>query len=328
MTEIKFPEPLSQIDFALNLERIRSIYLQDALRETLRDIKIVELDRQLSEFMSDEDLSLMASYFLRGEMLFAVPMVLDRNPYLLGYYRLLMGFSQKEFYSIPGVSGFKIMEMKGVIPPKLSDTIPDLCKAFSTTSSTLLQGIRSLSLHPQLLEDLAILTFGAQLRGGWNNKRGAEGTMQVFKIIEEIFVDRIIESTPKEIKIACTEDRFLSITFSSDPDIVIQEKITNAKKTQKLLAIEIKGGTDISNVHNRIGEAEKSHQKAINQGFEECWTIVNVHKLDREKARMESPSTARFYLLADLSRRDGAEYVDFRDRLLSITAIPDVEAIE
>jgi hypothetical protein len=39
---------------------------------------------------------------------------------------------------------------------------------------------------------------------------------------------------------------------------------------RSLAAIEIKGGRDYSNIHNRIGEAEKSHQKAEKQGYVEC----------------------------------------------------------
>ena len=57
---------------------------------------------------------------------------------------------------------------------------------------------------------------------------------------------------------------------------------------------EIKGGKDISNIHNRIGEAEKSHQKARKRGFVECWTMVGVGHTDMDLARKESPSTDRF----------------------------------
>ncbi|MWF56864.1 XcyI family restriction endonuclease [Escherichia coli] len=71
-----------------------------------------------------------------------------------------------------------------------------------------------------------------------------------------------------------------------------------------------------------IGEAEKSHQKARQRGFTECWTVVNVGRLDMVKARSESPSTDRFYSLAALSLRAGDEYDDFRRRVLSLTAIP------
>src|SRR5215831_11086308 len=60
-------------------------------------------------------------------------------------------------------------------------------------------------------------------------------------------------------------------------------------------SIEIKGGGDLSNIHNRIGEAEKSHQKAKNEGYVECWTMVGVVDSNLDLARRESPTTDRFY---------------------------------
>lgn len=90
---------------------------------------------------------------------------------------------------------------------------------------------------------------------------------------------------------------------------------------RKIGAIEIKSGTDVSNIHNRIGEAEKSHQKARQDGFTECWTVVNVARLDEIKASKESPTTNRFYLLPDLIVRSGKSYDDFRHRIQALTSI-------
>jgi hypothetical protein len=80
---------------------------------------------------------------------------------------------------------------------------------------------------------------------------------------------------------------------------IIREEMAPGKYRQ-LIAIEVKGGTDFSNIHNRIGEAEKSHQKARAEGYAECWTVVNVDRIDLDMARRESPSTHRFYRLSDL----------------------------
>jgi hypothetical protein len=55
--------------------------------------------------------------------------------------------------------------------------------------------------------------------------------------------------------------RRITIQFSNDPDIRITEHF--AEDTIPLVAIEIKGGEDISNIHNRVGEAEKSHMPAV-----------------------------------------------------------------
>jgi hypothetical protein len=90
---------------------------------------------------------------------------------------------------------------------------------------------------------------------------------------------------------------------------------------RNIIAIEIKAGQDYSNIHNRIGEAEKSHQKARRAGFVECWTIVNVDRLDLSNAHKESPSTNRFYLIKDILAKSSEEYTDFRRRVISLTGI-------
>ncbi len=118
----------------------------------------------------------------------------------------------------------------------------------------------------------------------------------------------------------------LQIDFSRslkapDPDIVILEEMApNAKRN--VIAIEVKAGKDFSNIHNRIGEAEKSHQKAKQAGFVECWTIVNVDRIDLAMARKESPSTNQFYRISALERAVGDEFLDFRSRVLSLVGIP------
>lgn len=71
--EINFPAPTLQIDFATQLKEIRSRYLQDALLETMGQLKITEVDRKLAEFVPEEDLSLLAQNGLRAELLFPIP---------------------------------------------------------------------------------------------------------------------------------------------------------------------------------------------------------------------------------------------------------------
>jgi hypothetical protein len=92
---------------------------------------------------------------------------------------------------------------------------------------------------------------------------------------------------------------------------------------RNIIAIEIKGGTDISNIHNRLGEAEKSHQKARATGFTECWTVINVARFDERKARQESPGTDRFYRMAQLEDQKSEAFQDFRERIVSLTGIKD-----
>ena len=167
-----------QADFAFILKRFRATYLQNALFETVRGMKITDIDKQLAQYLSERDLALMAQYGLRGELLFAVPIVLEQNPYLLGYYRLLMGYSQKEFYGSDkgfGSGPFKGMETHGKVAKAIATDIPELCTAFCEAASVLLHGIESLKPAKELLDDLALLTVGPQLRGGANNQRGTAG---------------------------------------------------------------------------------------------------------------------------------------------------------
>lgn len=322
---IKFPAPTLQIDFATQLKKIRSRYLQDALLETMGKLKITEVDKKLAEYVPEEDLSLLAQNGLRAELLFPIPMVFEENPYLLGYYRLLMGYSQKEFYGTDkgfGAGCFKSMEERGVINSRAASLISELCHAFCDSASALLRGLEDLDLTKNLFDDLTLLTVGPQLRGGANNKIGKLGTVQVFNVIKRIVEHAAVEITDNSIKIDSPTGRPYYIQFASDPDIVIQEQMSS-EHFRNVVAIEIKGGTDISNIHNRLGEAEKSHQKAKNKGYTEFWTVVNVSQLNRENAKHESPTTNRFYSLSSLMLGDDEEYEDFRRRVISLTAISE-----
>lgn len=323
--KIAFPAPKLQIDFAFALKQFRAVYLQSALLDTVRDMDIAELDKQLARFVPAADLANMARHGLRSELLFAVPAVLQANPRLLGYYRLLMGYSQKEFYGGRdkgfGIGHFKSMEEKGKIGKAAATDLPKLCAAFCEAASSLLAGIGPLRVSRELLDDLTLLTVGPQLRGGANNQRGNDGIVQVFEIIREIVSHAAAKVCENAIEVTSATGRLVLIEFAPDPDIIIREEM-EPQHYRNVVAIEVKSGTDVSNIHNRIGEAEKSHQKARRRGFTECWTVVNVARLDMAKAHSESPSTDRFYSLAALSLRTGDEYDDFRRRVVSLTAIP------
>lgn len=322
--KINFPAPDLQIGFALELKKFRSVYLQGALLETVQKLDITHIDKELATFVPKADLATLAKFGLRGELLFPVPTVLRSNPFLLGYYRLLMGYSQKEFYGKDkgfGVGYFKSMVVNGRIGKLAEGDIDNLCEAFCGAASLLLAGVGPLRVSKELLDDLTLLTVGPQFRGGANNARGAAGIIQVFEIIKEIVGHSIVELGESSMEVLSATERLFSIEFAPDPDIIIKEEMSD-QHYRNVVAIEIKSGTDVSNIHNRIGEAEKSHQKARKVGFTECWTVVNVNQLDLAKAKSESPSTDRFYSLLSLSTRQGEEYDDFRRRILSLTAVP------
>jgi hypothetical protein len=174
------------------------------------------------------DLATLAQYGLRAELLFAVPAVPEANPYLLGYYRLLMGYSQKEFYGRDkgfGVGYFKSMEEKGKTSKTAAADLPDLCVAFCATASALLAGVGPLRVSRELLDDLTLLTVGPQLRGGANNQRGTDGIVQVFEIIREIVAHAAAEVRESAIEVNSATGRPFLIEFAPDPDIIIREEM-------------------------------------------------------------------------------------------------------
>lgn len=94
---LDLPRPTLQVEFSVSLAAARKAYLLDALSEAIGKLDIPSLDKQLAQLVPHEFIQGLASAGLRAELLFPVPLVFDANPRLLGYYRLLLGFSQKAF---------------------------------------------------------------------------------------------------------------------------------------------------------------------------------------------------------------------------------------
>lgn len=318
---MNLPDPELQANFATALSEIRTSYLQDALRSAIGALSVPTIDGELAKFVPAHSLTTLAAHGLRGEMMFPVPSVLRENPRLLGYYRLLYGYSRKEFYtSATGFGRFFAMEDRGVVGTASDQSISEACETMCKSGALLLAAISNTAVSATLLDDLTLLTLGPQLRGGANVRKGSAGIRTVFNAITELVRDAVVSSTNNQITIRNAADRTVLIEFAPDPDIIIREEM-RAGHFRELIAIEVKAGSDFSNIHNRIGEAEKSHQKAKAAGYVECWTVVNVDRIDIAMAHRESPSTNRFYRISDVIAAEGEDYWDFRDRVISLTGI-------
>jgi hypothetical protein len=317
---INLPSSNLQASIASELEEIRKLFLQQALAETVRRFDLRNINAELDALVPQNDLAQLASRGIRGELLFAVPCLLRANPKLLGYYRLLLGFSQKEFYNKSKLARLEALESKGELPSRVAGEMEELCRALVTRASEMANAIGFSRITKELLDDLALLTLGPQLRGSRNTRIGKAANAAVFKIIERIVHHALSTSTGTKLKLSNASGRSVTIAFSADPDISVTEEISS-KTVKSVVAIEIKGGADKSNIWNRLGEAEKSHQSAKQRGFVEFWTIYNVPDLDREKAREKSPTTTRFYSLIELSNATSDAFADFRDRLISLVGI-------
>ena len=208
------------------------------------------------------------------------------------------------------------MEESGRLTTVNEATLNDLCRSLSDTAWILFQGIQPVS--SSAIHDLQLLTVGPQLRGVRNNAIGQEATAIVFELIRRLVAHQLVASTEQSMTLRNAAGRTVSLAFAADPDIAVMETLP----TQRVptVSIEIKGGGDVSNVHNRIGEAEKSHRKAKAAGFTQFWTILKA-RVSPQLARRESPTTTEFFYLDDILT-DGTEgHAAFRDRLYQMIGI-------
>ncbi len=282
------------------------------------DSDLERLNAELSDHVPGRQLKRLASAGLRGEVFFPVPYLLERDPFVLGYYRLLFGFSQKAFYEQGPFSKFKALEGKGKLPEQVRPSLPAFCESLIQTAALLLDGIDPVAL--EIINELQLLTLGPQLRGSRNVDVGQVAVEAVFDFLKGLLAR--YAPVIKGRNLSFTNDSGIPVLlhFGGDPDVGVTMKL--GAEDRKLVAIEIKGGTDVSNIWNRLGEAEKSHQTAKKKGFNELWTVTGVD-LDsnpdtRATARQKSPSTTRFFFLPRIGDGLTAEGALFRQLLGSI----------
>jgi hypothetical protein len=309
-------KPALQVSFHYRLQAIRDLYLHEALKSAVDASDLASIDRELASLVRVQSLKNVAKCGLRGEVFFAVPCLLSVKPSLLGYYRLLLGYSQKEFYSKGPFGRFKRLEESGELSPASRGELPALCRSLIGAAEMLVEGIDRLSLDT--VHDLQLLTLGPQLRGGENTRLGQAATQEVFALLKDIVAPYLKEATNRMLVLQNASRRTVVIEFASDPDVRISEQLPSG--VRPCVSIEVKGGTDYSNVHNRLGEAEKSHQKARARGFFEFWTILRV-KVDPIQAKRESPTTSHFFHLDEIRSNRTAAARQFREMLCSIMGI-------
>lgn len=320
MGSIKPPSASRQIRFHQLLVGARKTWLVDALSEALSDLDATIVKDQISEFAPKDAQQLLAAAGIRDEQVFPTPIVLEAKPTLVGYYRLLLGVPQKTFYSKHlGMGPFKSMEVRGLLNKRQRELLPEFCTAMSVSLAELVRQISPRITSRDVLE-LPLVTIGPQFQGANNNLIGQQATLEVFLSIVEIVKPHIENRTEQKLTVKNASGRSVTIVLANDPDVRVHEQV--GKTLHNKLAIEIKGGTDNSNVHNRAGEAEKSHLKATKAGFAESWTIISTKGLDLAKLRSESPSTNVWFDASQVLAREGDDWENFRSRFATIVGIP------
>lgn len=318
---LQLEPPDLQIGFAHRLIALRQTHLQPALLHTVATLDIAALDAQLAAVAPAEGLQKLASLGLRGEALFSSPMILQAKPTLLTYYRTMLGYSQKEFYQTgTGLGIFKRAEDAGDLSVASMARLPALCQLMNARAWQLLQGMETLPVDQRLLNELSLLSIGPQLRGGRNNQLGDAGIEAVYQLILQAVAHAKPVAVDRMATLINAAGRKVLIAVAADPDIVIIEK-SSGHNDRPLIAIEVKAGTDASNIHNRIGEAEKSHLKAKALKFTDCWTILNVAKRDVALAAQQSPTTNRFFTLSELMDGASKTHHEFVAAIVSFTGI-------
>lgn len=113
---IQAPDPSRQIRFHDLLVVARKTWLLDALNEALSVADPTEIKRQISRYAPADVQRTLAAAGIRDEHVFPTPLLLEAQPSLVGYYRLLVGVPQKTFYrSGTGMGIFRRMEAAGTI---------------------------------------------------------------------------------------------------------------------------------------------------------------------------------------------------------------------
>ncbi len=214
---------------------------------------------------------------------------------------------------------FKSMETRGTLNTRQQASLASYCRAMCSALAELIRQL-SPTVTPRDVQELPLLTFGSFLQGANNVLIGKQAAADVFLSIKEILSNSLVQHLPQKMVVKNAARRIVNLTLGSDPDIRIEEDF--AGTLRKKVAIEIKGGTDRSNAHNRAGEAEKSHQKAKKEGFRDFWTIIAKKGLDVDKLRAESPTTNSWYDVAQILGRQGVDWEDFCSRLADVVGIP------
>src|SRR5437870_2648601 len=96
---LKPPSSTRQVAFHQLLVAARKQwFLDDALSEALGKLDQKLVKTQILEFVPEAAQRVLAAAGVRDEHVFPLPAVLAAKPSLVGFYRMLLGASQKSFY--------------------------------------------------------------------------------------------------------------------------------------------------------------------------------------------------------------------------------------
>ena len=320
---ITIPEPSKQAFMHNKLVEARSTVLHGALRDALARADPDKVSAEISKYAPADARVILAAAGIRDERVFATPEVIRTKPTLVGYYRLLTGISQKGFYKTQyGTQPFFVCEQSGNLTPTAETALPAFCEAINQVLGQLVQGIGRVFAEDDV-QQLPILTLGAQFDGSHRNTIGQKATLAVFESIKAVVEESGIAYAAVggvTLTFINSAGRQISVKLASDPDVVVQEETGGGNSILKV-AIEIKGGTDKANVYNRAGEAEKSHQK-VRGVAKDFWTCISLVGTDGKTLHSQAPTTTQWFDVTEVTERTGQSWKNFRSELSVALGIP------
>jgi hypothetical protein len=305
------------IGLYLSLLEARRLQLHPALSAAVSAVGVARLNEELDRLVPADTLSHVAALGLRGERVFPVPAIIEYSPPLIGYYRMLLGLSiTKDFTLKYGYGAWAKAEQSGVLSARLKPQMEAFCARLIEPLTMLVEAMGQFDNRD--LSDLALLTLGPTLQGRRNTVIGREAALQAFRVLR-----RLLNEDWIEFEVEDTQLRFVlpngqpyELVAGSDPDIRLNQGVGSSSKP--LIAIEIKGGSDFSNAHNRAGEAEKSQIKAQQEGYQHRWTIIQMGGLPRATFETETRTSTAIFEFSQVVGQDGPDWKRFYTMFLEL----------
>jgi len=294
------------IDLYTRLLNARRTMLQPALNAAVKAVGVAAIDPDLQRLVPAEALTHLASLGLRGERVFPTPALIRHAPPLIGYYRMLLGLSRKEFRQSERLNygPWESAERRGRLSTNLMLELDQFCLALIAPLARLVSAMGQ--FDDKDLNDLTLLTLGPTFQGGRNNVIGIEAAGQAFEAMRSLVRGHVLLDSNGVVRFQTRSAHVYEMIVGADPDISVTEGAGN--QTKPLLAVEVKGGRDASNAYNRAGEAEKSHIAAARTGFRHRWTIIHMAGAARRDIVAATPNSTEVFDAAQVFARDGPDW--------------------
>ncbi|MDR2565035.1 MAG: XcyI family restriction endonuclease [Bifidobacteriaceae bacterium] len=210
------------------LRQYRAKALGSGLESAVAGVHPSVLEREVEHHVPVGALAPLEAAGLRPEEVFALPSVLRAAPGMLARYRLLLGVSQKLFYSSrSGLSSFKSMEERQVISAKANGMIDQLCDELNLALADLVAALPPESLRLDVAS-LPFLTLGVQADGAWRGQIGRSATAAVFEAMVAVVAERVGDAMIRDgsaVTVVNSAGRRVTMAFAPDPDVVIRETV-------------------------------------------------------------------------------------------------------